>query len=105
MKIVDPSTDDCICAKRHYLDNQQDLCKPCSYDCMTCNQNNKCLTCDNNLLQTKRKLNLMGRCECPSVGFYDNNEAEDIVCQKCDPKCLTCNGSRPHDCVTCSTNK
>lgn len=47
----------------------------------------------------------MGRCECPSVGFYDNNEAEDIVCQKCDPKCLTCNGSRPHDCVTCSTNK
>lgn len=105
LKIVDTNTGDCVCAKRHYLDLVQDLCKPCNYDCMTCSLPDKCLTCDNNLLQTKRRLNSLGRCECPMYGFYDDKNSEDIVCQKCDSKCLTCNGPRAHDCLSCTVGK
>ena len=72
---------------------------------MTCSQSNRCLTCDNNLLQTKRKLGPNGKCVCPPTGFYDDRNAEDIVCQKCHSKCLTCNGPRAHDCLSCAPDK
>lgn len=105
LKVVDVNTGDCVCARRHFLDASQDTCKPCSYDCMTCSQIDKCLTCDNSLLQTKRKLNNIGRCDCPSVGYYDDKASEDIVCQKCSSKCLTCNGPHLHDCISCPVGK
>lgn len=102
LKVVDPSSGNCVCAARHYLDTVKNICQPCGYDCMTCSQADKCLTCDNSMLQTKRKLTNTGRCECPAVGYYDNKAAEDIVCQSCHTKCLTCNGPYIHDCLTCS---
>ena len=105
LKVVDMSTGNCVCAKRHYLDISQDMCQPCRYDCMTCSQAERCQTCDNEMLQTKRRLNANGRCECPSTGFYDDATSENIVCQKCDSKCLTCNGPRPHDCLSCAPEK
>jgi len=83
------------------LESGSDSCKPCSYDCMTCDTSFRCLTCDNSFLQTKRTLGNDGRCKCPSYGYFDDKIAEDIVCQKCDPKCLTCKGPRSHDCLTC----
>lgn len=101
LKVIDPQSNLCVCAKRHYLDIAADTCKPCRYDCMTCNGPDACLTCDNALLQTKRKLNNSGKCICPSTGFYDDKNAENIVCQKCSSKCLTCNGPRAFDCLTC----
>lgn len=64
---------------------------------MTCSSEHQCDTCDNDLLQTKRTKNANGRCVCP-FGYYDNSEKEDIVCQKCDQSCLTCNGPFSHDC-------
>lgn len=72
---------------------------------MTCDSADKCLTCDNSLLQTKRKLSSTGRCECPVQGYYDDKASEDIVCQKCSSKCVTCDGPRDHDCLTCLPNK
>lgn len=62
LKVVDVDTGNCVCAKRHFLDSNVDSCKPCSYDCMTCTTVNRCLTCDNSLLQTKRRLNSASRC-------------------------------------------
>lgn len=62
IKVVDVNSGMCVCAKRYFLDSPADACKPCRYDCMTCTTSNKCLTCDNNLLQTKRKLNSNGVC-------------------------------------------
>ena len=62
LKVVDSDTNTCVCAKRHFLNSSQDLCKPCSYDCMTCSSADRCLTCDNALLQTKRKLSSLGKC-------------------------------------------
>lgn len=103
--MVDLNTQSCVCAKRHYLDEREDVCRPCSYDCMTCDSFNRCLTCDNNLFQTKRKISEMGRCLCPLIGFYDDKASENIVCQKCSPKCLTCNGARDFDCLSCSPLK
>lgn len=105
LKVVDPDTGLCSCAKRYYLDSAADTCRPCSYDCMTCSSGDKCLTCDNSLQQSKRKLNSAGRCECPLTGYYDDKSAENIICQKCDSRCLTCNGPKPHDCLTCEPMK
>lgn len=61
--------------------------------------------CDNNLLQTKRRLSNTGRCDCPSTGFYDDRDSENIVCQKCNSGCLTCNGPKYHDCLSCTPDK
>lgn len=100
LKVVDYQSGQCVCAKRHYLDSLADSCLPCGYDCMTC-EKGRCLTCDNSLLQTKRILSPEGRCKCPVIGYYDDKVNEDIVCQKCDSKCLTCSGPKPHNCLTC----
>lgn len=105
LKVVDPVTSSCVCASRHFLDSAQDTCKPCRYDCMTCSSADQCLTCDNNLMQTKRKLSSAGKCDCPATGFYDDKIAENIVCQKCSVKCLTCDGPRDFDCRTCSASR
>lgn len=105
LKVVDTQSGQCVCAKRHFLDKSVDTCKPCNYDCMTCDSSTRCLTCDNNMLQTKRVLAIDGRCKCPSIGYYDDKNAEDIVCQKCNPKCLTCDGPLLHDCLTCEGGK
>lgn len=105
LKVVDPSTGNCVCARRHYWNQTEDTCKPCSYDCMTCSQENQCLSCDNPLMQTGRKINAQGRCSCPPTGFYDDKAAEDIVCHPCSSYCLTCSGPRSHDCLTCTTGK
>lgn len=75
LKVVDPNTGTCVCAARHYLDLGRNTCLPCSYDCMTCNQKDVCLTCDNSLLQTKRRISSNGRCDCPAIGYYDNKAA------------------------------
>lgn len=105
LKVVDPNTFGCVCANRHYLDASIDTCKPCRYDCMSCSGPDQCLTCDNSLMQTKRKLSSEGKCECPLVGYYDDSAAENIACQKCSPKCLTCDGPRDFDCKTCAAGK
>ena len=61
---------------------------------MTCTDSDKCLSCDNSLMHTKRKLNNLGRCLCPSTGFYDDVNAQNVVCQKCNRDCLRCNGPK-----------
>lgn len=105
LKVVDPNTHECVCAKRYFLNITNGKCFPCPYDCMTCSQADKCDTCDNNLFQTKRTKNYRGRCVCPSSGFYDNIIKEDIVCQKCHSSCKACYGPRSHDCLTCDIDK
>ncbi len=105
LKVIDPISFTCVCAIRYYLNTSGDNCLPCSYDCMTCNTGNKCLTCDNALLQTNRKLNNNGKCICPAVGYYDDVNAQNIVCQKCSSKCVTCDGPRDNDCLTCAVGK
>ena len=72
---------------------------------MTCSSSNRCDTCDNNQLQTKRKVNHEGKCECPSIGYYDDEERQDIVCQKCHLSCRTCYGPKAHDCLSCDYDK
>ncbi len=72
---------------------------------MTCDSFDRCLTCDNNLFQTKRKMNEVNRCSCPPIGYFDDRKSENIVCQKCSPKCLTCNGPRDFDCLSCANFK
>lgn len=72
IKVVDVQTGKCVCAKRHYLESNSDSCKPCSYDCMTCDSSYRCLTCDNSLLQTRRTLGYDGKCKCPIIGYYDD---------------------------------
>ena len=57
------------------------------------------------MFQTKRIINNENRCSCPLVGYYDDKAAEDIVCHPCDPSCVTCNGPRSHDCLTCQEGK
>lgn len=103
--MVDPFTRECVCATRHYLNHLTDICEPCSYDCFTCSIGTRCLTCDNDNMETRRVINDQGKCVCPSVGYYDNSVLEDIVCQKCDSSCRTCNGPRAHDCTSCNSGK
>lgn len=99
--MIDSETGQCVCAKRHFFAIALDTCKPCRYDCLTCDSAERCLTCDNSFLTTKRKLSNIGKCECPVIGYYDDSSAENIVCQKCHPDCRTCNGPLEHDCLTC----
>lgn len=57
------------------------------------------------MLQTGRKLNNNNKCSCPSIGYYDDINAQNIVCQKCSSKCVSCDGPRDSDCLTCANGK
>lgn len=89
-----PSDDqrNCVCAAGRYLASMNSACLPCPYDCLTCNINN-CLTCDTNPQVTFRTLNPQTlRCQCPTIGYFDDVNSQNKQCVKCDFRCQTCIG-------------
>lgn len=90
----------CICAQQHFI-NKTGGCSSCDYTCLTCSSEKKCLTCDNSQLTTKRVLDKSsGLCTCP-IGYFDDSQNQNLVCQKCYKDCLTCYGTSMYNCVTC----
>lgn len=66
----------------------------CNYPCKSCLSTNPdyCTSCD---LSTPLKYLEQGGCisECSKGTFLDKQENGQLVCDKCDPSCLTCEGS------------
>ena len=98
------------------------LCLRCSYSCKTCLKygDTQCLSCnETQYLSILDTLNKVGICyqSCPlplvndattytcqtgcQLGEYlDSTQNE---CMPCDTTCLTCKGSNPNDCLSCSS--
>lgn len=84
------------CPLRFFQDNTDKICVACPYDCLTCDINGNCLSCDS-AGDFRSLSNYSSRCT-PLVGYYDplspvalpcvNNCQEcksDVICTYCKP--------------------
>ena len=80
----------CVCDSGYFGSNAR-YCERCSSQCLTCvTAANMCTSCHPGAV-------LAGTtCVCPS-GFSN----DPTNCSICDPKCATCTGSGPSQCLTC----
>lgn len=39
-------------------------------------------------------------CTCP-IGYFDDSQNQNLICQPCYKDCLTCFGSSMYNCITC----
>ena len=80
--------------------NDNNICRDCHTDCLTCSgsANNQCLSCDS-LSATHGKFlftDKMCAATCPSNTYEDSG-----VCKDCHSSCLTCNGPANNQCLSC----
>ncbi|KAL4499330.1 hypothetical protein ABPG72_006916 [Tetrahymena utriculariae] len=80
----------CICKQGYYyIDVNDASCEQCMNKCETCqseqNQNNICLTCRATDYRTLQN----SQCLCKQ-GYFGSKPQSTTICNKCQPKCLTC---------------
>jgi len=73
------------CPARSYFISSVNICKPCFYDCQTCQDSNSCLSC-NSTVDFRALDATSNRCRCLD-GFYDNLTQS---CLKCYYNCTAC---------------
>jgi hypothetical protein len=83
------------CSDRFYYATASSSCKACPFDCLTCDSNNNCITCQS--LSDHRTLT-GSRC-APLPGYYENNQT---VAAKCPEGCSACSSGT--SCSACSSN-
>jgi len=76
--------------------SQGNICSRCYYDCYTCLNYTKCLTC-NSTTDFRVLDNSSNRCVCLS-GFY---ESSSQLCLQCPYNCTAC--TSPNICQTCNS--
>ncbi|KAL4454553.1 hypothetical protein ABPG74_021758 [Tetrahymena malaccensis] len=92
----------CVCKQGYYQITSTDVsCQQCFNKCETCQSgqqfNNICLTCrvtDNRILNNNQ-------CQCKQ-GYFESPSTSTTICDKCQPKCLTC--SNKSTCDSCDQN-
>jgi hypothetical protein len=79
------------------IKDSQYYCQKCKKGCMTCSNENTCLSCEENyFIYNNNCLEI-----CPD-GFYpDYNNKE---CKVCHSSCKTCKGNFESDCLNCNDN-
>lgn len=91
------------CPPGQYVDD--DSCSPCTDHCQQCDNPLTCERCvDNYFLMTEKlRGGEVSQClqTCPEKWFASMS---DQLCVECHETCLTCNGSGPHNCLTCYPN-
>ena len=73
-----------VCPNRFYTNTMYKVCQPCPYDCLTCDKDGSCLSCDQN--DNRKLFAPVGRC-LPMASFYNNGSS---VCAKCPINCSMC---------------
>jgi proprotein convertase subtilisin/kexin type 5 len=72
------------CPTRYYFDSFGLNCQLCPYDCLTCDKDGNCLSCDLN--NDRRILSSKKRC-ISRPGFFDNLTTVSIQCSN---GCISC---------------
>jgi hypothetical protein len=80
------------CIARFFFDNSTGNCEACAFDCLTCDENGDCLSCD--AVNDFREL-VGGRCQ-PLTGYYESGEA---VASRCPVDCTSCDSAV--NCTSC----
>ena len=84
----------CLCRAGFY--EESDTCLECGSGCQSCNSPTDCSLC----AFGARNLG-DGTCICNSSYYLNYNENQNaIVCERCDPNCMTCVDS-PSNCLEC----
>jgi hypothetical protein len=94
----------CPCTSGYY-DTGATSCLQCHYSCAECSGPliNNCTVCPSPATSFRiDTISTNNRCDCPTVGYFDNNVKNCVICHF---SCLTCSVTFDH-CDTCSsTNK
>lgn len=94
-----------VCASDQYFDDSVEpyVCTDCHSDCLTCSGggDSQCSTCPG-LKQLTKIAAPAGCIECTSSQFFDNS-GPTYVCTDCHSDCLTCSGSLPNECTSCTS--
>jgi proprotein convertase subtilisin/kexin type 5 len=86
----------CPCAYGYHDENSTLLtCLKCAYSCLTCSNNQTCITCYPGRISVTNSL-----CSCPVNRYYD--DGSNGACIPCHYSCLTCQSSS-NNCTSCST--
>ena len=109
-----------ICRSDQYRDTTANLCKNCHSECLTCSGAlfNNCLTCGPNLYFDEDLKTCKSSCIEPKLGFQSGAVKKCVIscpspyfayaasrtCELCHNDCLTCNGLKNTDCLTCKPN-
>ncbi|EAR87004.2 H-type lectin domain protein (macronuclear) [Tetrahymena thermophila SB210] len=93
-----------------------DICQSCQPSCLTCNNKDSCLTCDQGKYLNNSQCqdcdsscltceNKSTNCKSCSQGkyLYQSCQTCDSSCQTCDSPCLTCKNTSSN-CTSCSQN-
>jgi hypothetical protein len=83
------------CPDGYYNDNY--VCKKCPAECLTCNDDQTCKTCDiSDTSQFKYFNNSRCFAQCPDTYYGDSS----FICARCESNCLTCNRTATN-CTSC----
>lgn len=85
---------DCICDEGYY--KSDDSCLPCSSECKTCDEIDKCLTC----IANNTEPTITVGCECIN-GYYGSSLTNVNSCLACFEECETC--YEANICLSCIT--
>ena len=86
-----------LCPAGQYRDG--DECNDCEYPCNLCSSLVTCTSCRvDSGTSAQLLLTTVGGCEltCPALTYKNG-----VICEDCDPSCLTCDGNTASDCTTC----
>jgi proprotein convertase subtilisin/kexin type 5 len=90
------STCESICQERSVLNYDTFSCQQCPYDCLNCDFDGKCISCDS--VQDHRVFDQSTK-RCVSLdGYYDNKTRVSLPCPL---QCTTCQSATL--CLTCAT--
>jgi proprotein convertase subtilisin/kexin type 5 len=84
------------CQDRYFPSTMTHTCRPCPYDCLTCDSAGLCLTCASSDFRVFN--NDTSRC-APMLGYYD---IKQTICSACPVGCATCQSLTL--CISCLTN-
>lgn len=86
------------CPEGYYnrLSSILSVCLPCQSSCQTCGNIRQCLSCPTNLYLNSTS-SLCQECDIEDGFFIDS----DSTCSHCHPKCLTCEGTKRDNCLSC----
>ena len=79
-------------------------CDICHVKCNTCYSpaDNHCLSCKEGFIYIKdSKKCLSVKVTCEKDYITNINELGEVVCSKCHPSCVDCDGVKPNDCTKC----
>ncbi len=79
---------------------KEKICEKCDYKCESCHSEKICLSCKDGFLHNPYTKECKDYCDKGFIPFEDKKFKNNIICEKCDSKCNTCEGSL-ENCTSC----